>query len=76
MKQNAVKEHGRSSLIEMNWNLQPLNSQKIAAIITYFGALEYYTERAIWKLKGVDPKEIRSETDSKAVSQLVSKMSS
>jgi hypothetical protein len=74
MKKNAVKEYGRSSLIEMSWNLQFSNSQKIAAIITYFGTLEYYAERAIWKLKGIDPKGVQPETDAKSVSQLISKL--
>lgn len=67
----TVKEYGRSSLIEANWNLYPLTSQKIAAIITYFGTLEYCIERAVWRLKKVNPKGIRPETDAKAVSQLI-----
>lgn len=74
MKNPAFKEYGRSSLIEAAWNLQPPTSQKIAAIITYFGTLEYYIERAIWRLKGVNPKGIRPETDAKAVSQLISNL--
>ena len=74
MKVPAVKEYGRSSLIEIGWNLHLPSSQKIAAIITYFGTLEYYIERAVWSLKGVSPKGIRPETDGKAVSQLISNL--
>lgn len=74
MKTPAFKEYGRSSLIEAAWNLQPPSSQKIAAIITYFGTLEYYIERAIWRLKKVNPKGVRPETDAKAVSKLISNL--
>ena len=71
MKVPACKEYGNSSLIELNWKLAPLVSQKIAAIVTYSGSLEYYLERAIWRCKGIDPSGIRPETDAKAVSQLI-----
>lgn len=74
MKIPAFKEYGRSSLIEAAWNLQPRTSQKIAAIITYFGTLEYYIERSVWTLKKVNPKGIRPETDAKTVSQLISNL--
>lgn len=74
MKTLAVREYGRSSLIEANWNLDFPNSTRIAAIITYSGTLEYYIERAVWRLKGIAPKGIRPETDGKTVSSLISDM--
>ncbi|MAS87233.1 MAG: hypothetical protein CMH30_04565 [Micavibrio sp.] len=72
MKISAAKEYGKSSLIEANWNLDLPNSARIAAIITYSGTLEYYIERAVWRLKGVIPKGVRPETDGKAISKLIS----
>ena len=71
MKIPAYKEYGSSSIIELSWKLEPLTSQKIAAIVTYSGSLEYYLERAIWRCKGIDPNGIRPETDAKTVSQLI-----
>lgn len=74
MKIPAVKEYGRPYLFEINWELQPLTSQKIAAIITYSGSLEYYAERAIWKCENVQPNGIRPETDAKTITHLISKL--
>ncbi len=74
MKELAVKEYGRSSQFEINWQLYPLTSQKIAAIITYSGSLEYHLERAIWKFENVQPKGIRPNTDAKTITHLISKL--
>jgi len=74
MKTPAVKEYGRSDLCEKNWGLHPLTSQKLAAILTYYGSLEYYVERAIWKLENFQPKEIRPDTDAKTITHLISKL--
>ena len=71
MKTPPYKEYGSSSIIELNWKLEPLISQKIAAIITYSGSLEYYLERAIWRCKGIEPRGIKPETDAKTISQLI-----
>jgi len=68
---SAYKEYGRSSQIEQGWKLEPFISQKIAALVTFTGSIEYYLERAIWKYKGIDPKGIRPETDSKSISQMI-----
>lgn len=74
MKEPAVKEFGKSYLFEANWGLHPLVSQKIAAIITYSGSLEYYLERAIWKCEDVKPAGMRPETDAKTITHLISKL--
>ncbi len=74
MKTLAVKEYGKANLFETSWGLQPLNSQKIAAIIIYSGSLEYYAERAIWKCENVKPKGIRPETDSQPITHLISRL--
>lgn len=71
MKTPAFKEYGQSSQIELNWRLEPLISQKIAALVTYTGSIEYYLERAIWKFKGIEPKCIKPETDAKSISQMI-----
>lgn len=67
----AFKEYGQSSQIERNWRLEPLISQKIAALVTYTGSIEYYLERAIWKFKGIEPKGSRPETDAKSISHMI-----
>ncbi|GFD75690.1 hypothetical protein KUL113_51100 [Tenacibaculum sp. KUL113] len=71
MKKPPYKEYGRSSIIELSWRLEPLTSQKIAAIVTYSGSIEYYLERAIWRCEGIDPNGIRPETDAKPISNLI-----
>jgi hypothetical protein len=75
MKTPAFKEYGQSSQIEQNWRLEPLISQKIAALVTYTGSIEYYLERAIWKFKGIEPKGIKPETDAKSISQMIKNLS-
>ncbi len=74
MKTPAVNEYGQASLFEMNWGLQPLSGQKIAAIIIYSGSLEYYAERAIWKCENIQPEGIRPETDAKTITHLISRL--
>lgn len=73
MKTPAYKEYGQSCLIEQSWKLDPLISQKIAALVTYSGSIEYYLERAIWKSKGIEPKGIRPETDANSITQMIKK---
>jgi hypothetical protein len=76
MKASAVKEYGKADLFEVKWGLKPKSGQKIAAIIMYSGSIEYYLERAIWKVQELKPKGIRPETDAKIITHLISMLES
>src|SRR5271165_6682531 len=70
-KMMTMKEYGSADLIETNWALTPLIGQKIAAVIIFGGSIEYFLEQAIWRLKKIEPKGIRPETDAKMITDLI-----
>ena len=66
-----MAEYGNADLAQQRLGLSPSVGQKIAAIITFSGAIEYYLERALWKLMKIDPKGIKPDTDGKMISDLI-----
>ena len=68
----AVRLYGNSPQIEEYFGLDVLTCRKITAIIIYSGNIEYYLERAIWRLKNVEPEGTRPETDTKNITKLLS----
>jgi hypothetical protein len=66
-----MAEYGNADLVEQRLGLSLPIGQKIAAIITFSGSIEHYLERALWKLKKIDPTGIRPDTDGKMVSDLI-----
>ena len=44
---------------------------KLASIIVFAANIEYYLERAIWALNGIDPKGVRPETDASPITNLI-----
>jgi hypothetical protein len=71
MKKLAVDEYGKADRMELQWGLHPLIGQKIASIIIFAGSIEYYLERAIWRVRNIDPKGIRPETDARIIADLI-----
>lgn len=71
MIHQTFKDYGNSEKLEQHWKLNSEEGQKIAAIITYAGSVEYYLERAIWRCKGIEPRGTKPETDSKSITQLL-----
>ena len=67
----TFKSYGSSARLEQYWKLNSEAGQKVAAIITYAGSIEYYLERAIWRCKGIEPRGTKPETDAKSVTQLL-----
>ncbi len=67
----GMTEYGRANLIEMKWGLNPLIGGKIAAVIIFGGSIEYYLERAIWRVKKIEPNGNRPETDAKMITDLI-----
>lgn len=74
MNKPIVAEYGRSALFETSWGLHQPVGQKLAAIITYSGSLEYFVERAIWRLENRNPEGERPDTDGKAITKLISQL--
>ncbi len=66
-----MEDYGQADLLQVHLGLTPEVSSKIAAIITFAGAIEYFLERALWRLHGVDPKGIRPDTDARKISDLI-----
>jgi hypothetical protein len=71
MKTLAIDEYGKAELMERKWGLHPSIGQKIASLIIFAGSIEYYLERAIWRVRNIDPKGIRPETDAKMIADLI-----
>jgi hypothetical protein len=66
-----MTEYGNADLVERQLGLTPSVGQKIAAIITFAGSIEYHLERALWKLRSIDPRGIKPDTDTKMISDLI-----
>ena len=62
---------GNADALQNSLGLSPSVGQKVAAIIAFSGAIEHYLERAIWKLRNIDPDGIRPVTDSQPIAALI-----
>jgi hypothetical protein len=69
---DGLKEYGRADFIQQQLGLDPMIGQKVAAIITFSGSIEYNLERALWRLQGIDPKGIKPATDARVITDLIS----
>ncbi|MEI3805886.1 hypothetical protein V6R85_15305 [Agrobacterium sp. CCNWLW32] len=68
---HPVYQVGRADDLDEAWGIDLITGQKVASLVALFGAVEFHLERAIWKLKGIDPKGIRPETDGKRISAMI-----
>lgn len=66
-----MEDYGRADLIQAHLGLTPEVGSKVAAIITFAGAIEHFLERALWRLRGIDPKGIKPDTDAKQITDLI-----
>src|SRR5437899_2908764 len=66
-----MTEYGRADLIQELLGLSPSVGQKLAAIITFAGSIEYHLERALWKLRRIDPKGVKPDTDARMITDLI-----
>jgi hypothetical protein len=69
---DAMKEYGRADFIQQQLGLSLSIGQKLAAIITFAGSIEYHLERALWRLRRIDPKNVKPETDARVITDLIS----
>ncbi|MCD9824044.1 hypothetical protein LUG20_39195 [Bradyrhizobium japonicum] len=69
---DAMKEYGRADFIQQQLGLSASIGPKLAAIITFAGSIEYYLERALWRLRRIDPKGVKPETDARVITDLIS----
>ncbi len=68
---HPVYRIGRADELDDAWGIDLITGQKVASLFAIFGAIEFHLERTIWKLKGIDPKGIRPETDGKTISTMI-----
>ncbi len=68
----AMQNYGRANLIQFHLGLTPEIGMKVAAIISFAGAIEHFLERALWRLRGIDPNGTKPDTDAKMISDLIS----
>lgn len=68
---HPVYQVGMADQLDEAWGINLIVGQKVASLVALFGSVEYHLERAIWKLKGIDPKGTRPETDGKMVSAMI-----
>ncbi|MEH6714287.1 hypothetical protein [Parasphingorhabdus flavimaris] len=68
----AMQNYGRANLIQSHLGLTPEIGMKVAAIISFAGAIEHFLERALWRLRGIDPNGTKPDTDAKMISDLIS----
>jgi hypothetical protein len=72
----VMEDYGRADRLQVHLGLTPEVGSKIAAIITFSGAIEHFLERALWRLRGIDPKGIKPDTDAKQISDLIGMLAS
>ncbi|MHC2395027.1 hypothetical protein ACVMFA_007402 [Bradyrhizobium liaoningense] len=53
-----------------DWGLVHRSARK-SQRITFAGAIEHHLERALWKVRSIDPKGIKPDTDAKMISDLI-----
>ncbi|MBB3473485.1 hypothetical protein [Sphingomonas sp. BK345] len=71
MSQDALRRFGRADALQSALGLTPETGLGIAAIVSFAGAIEYHLERAIWRMRGVEPRGVRPDTDARMVSDLI-----
>ena len=71
---DVLRNYGRADDLMERFGLTPEVGVKIAAIITFAGAIEFYLERALWRLRGIEPDGIRPNTDAKPITDLIAMM--
>lgn len=71
MPEQPTREFGRADLIDQALGLDDAMGSRLASIIVLAANIEFYLERAIWALNGIDPKGVRPETDARPVSKLI-----
>ncbi len=68
---NAMRDYGRADLYQARLGLTPEIGVQIAAIISFAGAIEHFLERALWRMRGINPKGIKPDTDAKMITDLI-----
>ena len=68
---NPMHAYARADFLQARLGLTPQIGLKVAAIITFAGAIEHFLERALWRLRGINPKGIKPDTDAKMISDLI-----
>jgi hypothetical protein len=69
--QDTLASYDKADVLQTRLGLTPMVGLKVAAIITFAGGIEFYLERALWRLRGINPKDIKPETDAKVISDLI-----
>lgn len=76
MSQEALTTFGRADALQSALGLTPAVGVKIAAIISFAGGIEYHLERALWRIRGIDPKGKKPDTDARMITDLITMLES
>lgn len=68
---NPMHAYARADFLQARLGLTPQIGLKVAAIITFAGAIEHFLERALWRVRGINPRGIKPDTDAKMISDLI-----
>ena len=71
MRKQPTREFGRADRLDEALGLDDVIGPTLASIIVYAANIEYYLERAIWALNGIDPRGVRPETDASPITNLI-----
>ena len=66
-----MQDYGQADAIQAQLGLTPEIGVKIAAIISFSGAIEHFLERALWRLRGINPQGTKPDTDGKIITHLI-----
>ncbi len=71
MSQDHLSAFGRADTLLSRMGLTPEVALGIAAIISFAGGIEHHLERALWRMRGIDPEGIKPDTDARMSSDLI-----
>lgn len=71
MSEDYLSTFGRADVLQERMGLTEEIGLKVAAIISFAGAVEHHLERALWRMRGIDPKGIRPDTDARMSGELI-----
>ncbi len=66
-----IKEYASADTLQENLGLKSVLGEKISSILFFSSFIEFYLEKAIWKINKIDPSVERPITDKKPISELI-----
>lgn len=71
MSDDHLSAFGRADALMAQMGFTTEVALGIAAIISFAGGIEYHLERALWRIRGIDPKGMKPDTDTRMSGELI-----